>query len=166
MNMATVLKEEFVRLARRVSKAGIAPIHRTAIDARHDIAALKRRVAVLEKTNRELLSAVADLVAAMPEPAPAPADTARITGKGMRSLRRKLRLSGAAFAALLGVTPQAVYMLERKSGALRVRATTKAAILAVRGLGAREAKARLAEIEAAKKAKKPTGKRGRRKGRK
>ena len=162
MNMGKVLKEEFTRIARRVSKAGIAPIHRTAIDARHDIAALKRRVAVLEKANRGLLATITDLAAAMPAPATAPDDKARITGKGMRSLRRKLRLSGAEFAKLLGVTPQAVYMLERKSGALRVRATTRAAIVAARGLGAREAKARLAEIDAAKK----PSKRDRRKGRK
>ena len=165
MNMAKVLKDEFTRIARRVSKAGIAPIHRTTIDARHHIASLKRRVAVLEKTNRELLAAVADLVAAVPERAPAAADTARITSKGVRSLRRKLRLSRIAFGRLLGVSQQAVYMWERKNGALKVRATTKAAIVAARGLGAREAKARLAEIEAAKKVK-PAGKRGRRKGRK
>ena len=160
-NMAKVLKEEFVRLARRVSKAGVAPIHTATIGAGHDIAALKRRVAAMERTNRELLSAVADLVKAMPEPASAPEEKVRITGKGIRSLRRKLRLSGMAFGKLLGVTPQAVYMLESKSGALKVRAKTRAAILAARGLGAREAKARLAEIEAAKKARKPAGKRGR-----
>jgi DNA-binding transcriptional regulator YiaG len=57
-----------------------------------------------------------------------------------------LRLSQADFAKLLGTTPGAVHLWERKDGALNLRDKTKAAILSVRGLGAREAKEKLKEI--------------------
>ena len=81
----------------------------------------------------------------------------RISGKGVRSLRQKLGLSQEAFAKLVGVSPNCVYQWESKPGMLRLRANTRAAVLAARGLGAREAKAKLAEMATVKKAK-PAGK--------
>ena len=47
----------------------------------------------------------------------------------------------------------AVYQWEKKNGPLHVRETTRAAILAVRDLGAREAKERLAGLAGGKKGK-------------
>ena len=64
----------------------------------------------------------------------------------IRALHKKLRLSQADFGKLLGATPHAVYVWEKKIGALNLRDKTKAAILSVRGLGAREAKEKLGEI--------------------
>ena len=72
----------------------------------------------------------------------------------MRSLRRKIGLSQDAFAKLVGVSSNAVYQWESKPGMLRLRDNTRAALLAVRKLGAREAKARLAAMKPAGKAKK------------
>lgn len=71
----------------------------------------------------------------------------------------RIRHSGGALGggglAIGGlVTAQAVYLWERKPGMLKLRETTKAALLAVRGIGAREAKARLAAMESKPKAKK------------
>ena len=60
-----------------------------------------------------------------------------------RSLRRKLRLSQAEFGKLLSVSEQAVYMWERRNGAIRVRDTTRANLMAIRDFGAREARQRL-----------------------
>ena len=57
-----------------------------------------------------------------------------------------MRLSQADFGKLLGATPHAVYLWEKKLGALNLRDKTKAAILSVRGLAAREAKEKLAEL--------------------
>jgi hypothetical protein len=57
-----------------------------------------------------------------------------------------LRLSQADFGKLLGATPHAVYLWEKKIGALNLRDKTKAAILSIRGLGAKEAKEKLAEL--------------------
>ena len=58
-------------------------------------------------------------------------------------MRRKLRLSQAQFARLLKVSPVSVYLWEKKQGALKLRDATRAAVLGLRGMGAREAKQRL-----------------------
>ena len=146
---ATSFKDEVTRLARKEAKAAIAPIRKPASATRSAMADLKRRVATLEKETRRLSSLLTSLSLSRPSPlrggnSPDPTtQKARITGKGMRSLRRKLHLSAVDFARLLDVTGQAVHMWEKRNGPLRVRHTTRAAILAIRTLGAREAKARL-----------------------
>mgnify|MGYP002261406726 CR=1 FL=1 len=59
-----------------------------------------------------------------------------------------MRLSQANFGKLLGTTPGTVYLWEKKEGALNLRDKTKAAILSIRGMRAREAKEKLKEIGA------------------
>ena len=104
-------------------------------------AALKRRLAVLEKANKQLRKQLAKTEAAVP--APEKASRAWFTGKGIRSLRRKTGLTQADFAKLVGVTAQAVYNWEKKPDLLKLRSATKAALLAIRGIGVREARQRL-----------------------
>ena len=139
---AKSFRDEVTRLARKEAKAAVAPIRKPSGANRSAVADLKRRVAALEKETRRL----AALLAKIPPPAATPAagdQKARITGKGMRALRRKLRLSGAELGQLVGITGAAVYAWEKRNGPLRVRPTTRAAILSIRTLGAREAKAQL-----------------------
>ena len=144
-NIAKVLKDEVSRLARRETNKALASISKPALGLRRTTADLKRRVAQLEKELRSLRKTIDDLAKAHPAAVPETTDKARITANGMRSLRRRFRLSGQEFARLLGITPQVVYGWEKASGPLRMRGTTRAAILAVRGLGAREARKRLEE---------------------
>ena len=95
-------------------------------------------------------------LAKVPQPAAAPAtgdEKARITGKGMRSLRRKLRLSGEQLGQLLGITGAAVYAWDKRNGPIRVRPATRAAILSIRTLGAREAKAKVETLATTRKRK-------------
>ena len=151
-NIMTVLKAEIVRLARKEAKALTAPLRKPANTTRLTLADLKRRVAALEQENKRL----AALLSKVPQPAPAeePAKAKGwISGKGILSMRRKLGLSQEAFAQLVGVSPNAVYQWERKSGMLRLRKKTRAAVMAARELGAREAKAKLAAKTATRKAK-------------
>jgi DNA-binding transcriptional regulator YiaG len=159
------LKQEISRIARKEAKALTNPIRQPGIVARRAIADLRRRVASLEKANRALQAGLSKRAAAQPA-APEPvADTARITARGIRSLRRRLRLSGRGFATLLGVTDQAVYNMEKGDGPRRVRPTTRTAILGLRGVGPSEARKR---VEETLKAKKPAVRRkaGARKGKK
>lgn len=142
---ASSFKAEVIRLARHEAKAAVTPVRKPSVAARRAIADLKRRVALLEKENKRLAALMGKIP--QPEPVAAPAGPRSwISGKGVRSLRQKLGLSQEAFAKLVGVSPQGVYQWERKSGMLRMRDATKAAVMAVRGLGAREAKAKLAEM--------------------
>ncbi len=158
-NVAKVLKEEISRIARKEIKSAVARITKPTTKTRKAQAALKRRLAVLEKQAKQILSVVNRLEAAQPKAAPEATSKIRVTAKGMRSLRRKLRLSQGEFGRLLGVSEQAVYMWERGSGALRVRETTRTALLAIRGFGAREARAHLESMAAEK----PSPKRRKRK---
>lgn len=161
-NVAQLLKAEITRLAKREVKAGVATIKADNIKLKKSNADLKRRVAQLERDNRRLVAAENKRIKEVPEIVPEKAEKARITAKGMRSLRKRLGLSQAAFAKLLGVSAQIVQVWERKEGPLNVRDTTRAAILSIRGIGAREAKARL-EAMAKKDRKKPAKKKGRKK---
>ena len=151
-NVITVLKAEISRIARREARQAVAPLHKPTASARHDLADLKRRVAALEKENKRLAALLSQMPQPEPEAAPA---TARgwISSKGVRSLRQKLGLSQEAFAQLVGVSPNAVYQWEHRSGTLRLREKTRAAVMAVRELGAREAQAKLAGMVGARKAK-------------
>ena len=152
-NVATVLKAEISRLARKEVRAVGTAVGRRTAASRRAMADLKRRVAALEKGLRSLESSLARVPAAAPAEKPEKGPKGWISGKGVRSLRQKLGLSQEAFAKLVGVSPNAVYQWERKSGMLRLRSKTQAAVMSVRELGAREAKAKLAEMAAAKKAK-------------
>ena len=150
---AKSFKDEVIRLARKEAKAAVAPIRKPSGANRSALADLKRRVSALEKETRRL----AALLAKCPQPEPVAATISPrswISGKGVRSLRQKLGLSQEAFAKLVGVTPAGVYLWESKPGMLRMRDATKAAVFAVRQLGAREAKQKLAEMAPVKKAKK------------
>ena len=156
-NVMKVLKEEISRIARKEAKAAVAPVRKPSVRYRKDIADLKRRMALVEKVNKELQNRLKKIEGA--QPAPQAAETAGrawITGRGIKRLRAKLRLSQAEFAKLVGVSDQAVYMWEKNSGMLKLRGATKGKVFAVRGIGARAAKARLAEMQ---KAKKPVSKR-------
>ncbi len=144
-NIAKVLKDEMARIARREANNIVAPARKPAAGLKRTAAELRRKVAGLEKEVRALRKAVAGIRSAAPA-AEAVAEKARLSAKGMRSLRRRLRLSGQEFAQLVGVTGQAVYAWEKGEGPLKVRAKTRAAIIAVRGIGAREAKRRLAAM--------------------
>ncbi len=153
-NIAKVLKEEISRISRHEAKVATAPIRKPTIRLRKDVANLKTRVGTLEKVCKELLSAVSQCQAAQPAPAPEEAEKGWISGKGIRSLRKRLGLSQGEFAKLAGVSDQAVYLWEQKSGMLKLRSETKAAVFAVRGIGAREARKRLAAMAPARAAKK------------
>ena len=152
-SFAKSFKDEVVRLARKEAKAAVNPIRKPAVAVRKAVAGLKQRVAALEKQVKGMTALLSKIP--QPEPVAAPAGSRNwISGKGVRSLRQKLGLSQEGFAKLVGVTPNGVYNWERQPGMLRLRAVTKAAVMAVRGLGAREAKAKLAEMGKGKKTKK------------
>jgi DNA-binding transcriptional regulator YiaG len=161
-NFAKVLKDETARIARREANSAVGPAAKAARGLKHTAAQLKRRVAELEKEVRALQKTVGSLNKAQPAAAGAPAEKARITAKGMRSLRRRLRLTGQDFATLLGITPQVVYNWEKANGPLRVRQRTRTAILAVREIGARDARRRLDQMKAAKTKRRNVGKRRKR----
>lgn len=136
------LKDEIARLSRKEAKSMTASLRRPAGTTRRTLADLKRRVSAIE---RQLKAADARPSGLAAEPAADAAAPKRgISGKGIRSLRRRLGLSQAAFGKLVGVTPHGVYLWEQKTGTIRMHGASRQAVQELKGLGAREAKARLA----------------------
>jgi DNA-binding transcriptional regulator YiaG len=146
-NVVKILKAEIARISKREAKSATQGIGKSNTWLRKTVADLKKRLVLLEKENKRLVAAIKKYQVAQPEKVEKEeGKKARFTSKGILALRRKLRLSQADFGKLLGATPHAVYLWEKKIGALNLRDKTKAAILSIRGLGAREAKEKLAEI--------------------
>jgi len=149
-NLTQVLKAEIVRLSRKEAKAAVLPLKRANARLKQSNAALKEQLAALERALKQVQAQSRG--GAVPAGSTEVDTKARITGRGIRSLRKRLGVSGEDLGTLLGITPNAVYSLEKKAGALRLRKSTRAAVLGIRDFGAREAKARLAELKAPKKA--------------
>ena len=146
-NVVNVLKEEVARISKREAKSATQAIGKSNTWLRKTVADFKKRLVVLEKENKRLVAVIKKYKVEQPEKVEAEeGKNARLTSKSIRGLRKKLRLSQADFGKLLGTTPHAVYLWEKKIGALNLRDKTKAAILSVRGLGAREAKEKLEEL--------------------
>jgi DNA-binding transcriptional regulator YiaG len=146
-NIANVLKAEIARISKREARSATQGIGKSNVWLRKTVADLRRRMHVLEKENKHLVAAMKKYQMARPEKT----DTeegkkARFTSKGIHALRRKMRLSQADFGKLVGTTPHAVYLWEKKEGALHLRDKTKAAILSVEALNVREAREKLEEL--------------------
>ena len=138
-NIASVLKEEIARVARKEVRSETETLKKTSGQYRSDIAALKRRVVALEK----LVASLGKTKPSAPK-SPEQSSPMRYSAKGLIAQRQRLGLSGPEMALLLGVSAQTVYNWE--SGKSRPRQQQMAAIAAVREMGRREATTRLAEI--------------------
>ena len=146
-NIAKVLKAEIMRISRKEAKGATQGIGKTNTWLRKIVANLKKRVVLLEKENRRLVATMRKCQVESPKNPDEETSKACLTSRGIRSLRNKLGLSQAGFSKLVGVTRYSVHLWETKEGALSLRDKTKAALLSIRGLGAREAKEKLAEAE-------------------
>ena len=147
-NIATVLKEEISRLARKEARGDIADLRKALAAQRTDIAELKRKNRELEQAVRKLLKANGTARAA-PAAGPASETTGlRFSAKGLATHRKRLGLSVADVGLLVGASDQSVYLWE--AGTVRPRAKHLPAIAALRSLGKREAAARLAAIKPAR----------------
>lgn len=141
-NIASILKAEISRIARREVRAQTAGFKKSLAACRSEIADLKRRAAALESALRRAIK---------PGPkAPASAagsdavQTLRFSAKGFASQRRRLGLSAEDVGLLLGASGQTVYNWEH--GTARPRAKHLPAIAAIRNLGKKQARAELASL--------------------
>ena len=146
-NVAKVLKAEIARISRKESRSAVADIGKSQNNLKKIVADLKRRVASLEKDNKRLVSESKKQKPISDQPPPDDTVKARLSSKGIRSLRSRLRLTQADFAKLVGTTTHSVYLWERKEGPLKLRDRTRNALLAIRNLAPKEAQEKLEESE-------------------
>jgi DNA-binding transcriptional regulator YiaG len=142
-NIASLLKSEISRIARKEIKAEITALRKAATTHRSEIAALKRRVQSLEQQVKRV-GRVTSRPAAAPDEDDSAASGLRFSAKGLKSLRQRLGLSAAECGLLVGASDQSIYKWEE--GKVRPRARHLPAIAALRGLGKKEAAAKLESL--------------------
>lgn len=139
-NIASLLKSEITRIARKEIRAEIQTLKKASAQYRSDIAALKRRLA---EQNRSIAKLSKNRPTVAADGKAEEVSQLRFRADGFASLRKKLDLSAADMGKLLGVSLQTIYHWEK--GQSKPRASQLLGIAEVRGLGKRGAAARLAE---------------------
>ncbi len=139
-NIASVLKDEVVRLARKEIRKEVEGLRKASAQYRSDIAALKRSVAALGKQVARLEKKAPGKV--KPGVASDGTPRFRFSAKRFATQREKLGFSAADMGALARVSAQTIYNWE--AGKSRPRQQQLAAIAALRKMGKREAQAQLA----------------------
>jgi len=139
-NLASVIKEEIQRLARKEVKSQTGSTKQAVAQYRREIANLKRQVreqqqkiAFLETQEKKRL--------ATPQVGDDTPEGARFSARSVRAQRERIGLSAANYAKLVGVSPLTIYNWEL--GKTRPRKEQLAALVALRGIGKREAIKRL-----------------------
>ena len=158
-NVNAVLKDMICRLAKREIKANTSSTKGAVAQFRRDIAKLKRQVRDQQK-EIGFLKAQEQKRLSQPQAKEEPLDGIRFSARSVKAQRTRLKLSAADYGKLVGVSGLTIYNWEL--GKSRPRKAQFAALVAVRGIGKREALAKLEVLAVKGQAKKP-GKRGRRK---
>jgi DNA-binding transcriptional regulator YiaG len=144
-NIASLLKSEISRVARKEVRGETAGLKKAVSSYRSEIAALKRRALALEAQVRRLGKAAAQSAPAE-APDDAPARAQRFSPKGLASQRKRLGLSAQECGLLVGASGQSIYNWE--DGKARPRAKHLQALAALRAMGKKPAAARLSELRA------------------
>jgi DNA-binding transcriptional regulator YiaG len=134
-NIATALKQEISRIARREVRGETSALKKAVTTSRAEIAALKRRAQALEQQIRRM--AKANGKAATESGGEAPLAKSRFSAKGLASQRKRLGLSASDAGLLVGASAQSIYNWEQ--GKARPLARHLPAIAALKGIGKREA---------------------------
>jgi DNA-binding transcriptional regulator YiaG len=138
-NIAGVLKEEIRRLAKKEIKAHVGSTRQAVARYRSDIANLKRQLGQQEREIKLLKKQQGQ-----PETEEEPLESIRFSARSVKAQRSRLGLSAADYGKLVGVSGLTIYNWEQEKA--RPRKAQLAALVAVRGIGKREALQKLAEL--------------------
>jgi DNA-binding transcriptional regulator YiaG len=149
--LAAALRDEIRRLARKEIKVQTGRTAKAVAQYRREIAQLKRqqrelhtRIALLESNRRH---------AAQPSSDANLNGDIRFSARSVKAQRRRTGLSAADYAKLVGVSALTIYNWENKKS--RPRNEQLTALAALRGLGKREAQAKLSLLVEPKMAGRP-----------
>jgi len=145
-NIAAVFKEEIRRLAKKEIKAQVGATKQAVARYRSDLAKLKR---VLGQQDREI-KLLKKRAGRQDQPqTDEPLESVRFSARSVKAQRRRLGLSAADYGKLVGVSGLTIYNWEHEKA--RPRKAQLATLVAVRGIGKREALLKLAELQTGKK---------------
>jgi DNA-binding transcriptional regulator YiaG len=139
-NIASVLKEEIRRLAKREIKIETGKTKHAITQYRRDIAKLKQRLAEQDRKIATLQKQAGKPVEMLEEDAE---NKVRFSARSVKAQRARLGLSALDYGKLVGVSQLTIYAWEQ--GKSRPRKAQLAALAAVRGIGKREAMQKLGE---------------------
>lgn len=148
-NLSNALNEQIKKLTRREIKAQLESIKKAVAQNRADIAVLKRQLGEIEKavdrvarrTAASKLNGSSMLFANGDDDSDPQSQGNRFRADGLRTHRAKLELSALDYGKLIGVSALTIYSYE--SGKSRPRPAQLAKLVAIRGIGKREALQRL-----------------------
>ena len=147
-NIAAVLREEIRRLAKREIKVNTSSTKGAVAQFRRDIAKLKREFGEQRK-EIAFLKAQEKKHLYQPQVKEDELESVRFSARSVKAQRSRLGLSAANYGKLVGVSDLTIYSWEH--GNSRPRKAQLASLIAVRGIGKRDA---LAKLEAGKNRKK------------
>jgi DNA-binding transcriptional regulator YiaG len=147
-NIASVLRQEICRLAKKEVKAQVGKTQKASAQYRRDIANLKRVLGQQEKEIKLLKKRAQD---GQPQAEEETAENSRFSARSVKAQRSRLGLSAADYGKLVGVSGLTIYNWEH--GKSKPRKAQLAALVAVRNIGKREAMVKLAELGPKKRAK-------------
>jgi len=138
-NVATVLRDEISRLARKEVRQQVDPLKKAVTELRRAVASLKADVAELKRAQRFLEQQEKRRLESPPETVAG--KSIRFSPKWVKADRKRLGLSAKDYALLVGVSSLTIYNWE--SGKSKPNAERLAAWAEIRGIGKREAQRRL-----------------------
>ena len=141
-NIASVLKSEITRIARREIRAEVEGLNKSVSGYRSEIAALKRRSQSLEHEVHRLNKSLSKQAQVAPDVS---ITTTKFSARDLASQRKRLGLTIDGCALLLGTAGKSVYRWE--AGKAQPRETYWPSIAALRTLSREQA----AEVVAARK---------------
>lgn len=143
-NIAKVLKDEIARIAKHESKIAVSKPLKTGIANKKALVDLKRRLIQIEKDLQGLQKTMNACRSSQIPTVESEGKKEWLSGRGIKALRRKMKISQAQFAKLIGMNPIAVVRWEKQRGKLAFKKPdTLGKILALRGIGVREAQERV-----------------------
>jgi DNA-binding transcriptional regulator YiaG len=145
-NIASVLKEEICRLAKKEVKAQVGKTQKASAQYRRDIANLKRQLGQQEREIKLLKKRAQD---GQPQAKEEQSESIRFSARSVKAQRSRLGLSAADYGKLIGVSGLTIYNWEHSTS--HPRKAQLAALVAVRNIGKREAMMKLAELTVGKK---------------
>ena len=140
-NIATALKAEITRVARKEIRAEVDGLKTASTEHRKAIAALRRQVKELESQLKRASKASGRAAPAKSPEADQAGMKHRFSAKRLAAHRAKLGLSAADYGKLVGVSGQSIYKWEQ--GTVRPRPAQIEALAVVRGMGKRDVAERL-----------------------
>lgn len=143
-NLASLLKSEISRLARREINAAVEPLRAQVTRLRKEVSGLKRQLSDMERANKraEQASPVVEAVQKVGEDG----KQRRFSAKRLKAFRERMGLSAPDLASLLGVSAQSIYNWE--NGAVRPSDDTIVALARLKESGKRNLRAALEQMKA------------------